>query len=144
MLGRLALWLRTMGFDVLYERDIDDKALINRAISEERIILTRDTALVKRRILRHRFFFVHNDLLDEQLREVLGRFKPCRERFFSRCLRCNLLLTGVAKESVAGRVPPYVLRTETHFSMCKGCGRIYWPGTHTANMKKKIEGLLHG
>lgn len=144
MLGRLATWLRVLGMDVLYESDIDDEVLIRRALDGERIILTRDRGIVKRRVLRGRVFFVHDDLLDDQLREVCSRFTPEQAAFFSRCLRCNLPLDGVSRESVQGSVPPYVLRTESHFSMCKGCGRIYWPGTHMGNMREKIREILHG
>jgi len=144
MLGRLATWLRILGMDVEYERDIDDDALIKRAISEERLILTRDTLLVKRRILKGRAFFVHSDHLEEQIKELRGSFGFERERFFSRCIRCNFPLENLPVESVKGRVPAYVFNTETNFSICRGCGRIYWPGTHRKEMEKVIEGIFHG
>ncbi len=144
MLGRLATWLRVFGMDVEYERDIDDEDLIGRAIKEDRLILTRDTLLVKRRILKDRAFFVHGDHFEDQLKEVVGRFGFERGRFFSRCLRCNLPLVLLPAESVKGRVPTYVFDRESHFSTCRGCGRVYWPGTHREEMEKVIERVLHG
>ncbi len=144
MLGRLATWLRVMGMDVRYVRDIDDDLLIDLALSEARIILTRDRGLINRKKLRGKVFFVHDDHLDAQLIEVTRRFKPDRALFFSRCLRCNLPLDSAAGESIRDRVPPYVLSSQHNFATCRGCARVYWPGTHSDNMRKKIERLLHG
>jgi len=143
MLGRLAKWLRVLGMDVEYERDIDDDILIRRAIGEERLILTRDTRLVKRRLLKGRIFFVHDDHVEEQILEVTARFRPERAGFFSRCLICNLPLVAVSADSVKDRVPPYVARTQSSFSTCRRCGRIYWPGTQRVEMEKVIGRIFH-
>jgi len=142
MLGRLATWLRALGMDVLYERDIEDDDLIELALEGDRIVLTRDTLLVKRRSLRGRVFLVHGDRFEDQVREVSARFGIERERFFTRCLRCNVPLEAIEKKAARGRVPPYVFGPQESFSSCPECGRIYWPGTHRAQMERKIEEML--
>jgi len=144
MVGRLARWLRVLGMDVEYERDIDDDILIKRAISGDRIILTRDTLIVRRRLLKGRFFFIKNDHIEDQLREVLGRFGFEEKKFFSRCLLCNLPLDVLAKEAARGRVPVYVFKTQSSFSTCRGCGRIYWQGTQRHEMEKVIRRVCRG
>ncbi len=144
MLGRLATWLRVMGMDAAYERDIDDNVLIEKALEEDRMVLTRDTLLLKRRLLRGRVFLVHGDRFEEQTREVVEKFGADSERFFSRCLRCNVPLEHISQEDAKGRVPTYVLRTQKAFSACSVCARVYWPGTHRAEMEKKIGEILSG
>lgn len=142
MLGKLARWMRTLGYDVEYERAIGDEAIIKRALEEDRLILTRDTLLIKRRKVKGRFFFVNGDKAAGQMKEIIGRFKIPPDSFLTRCLRCNIPLEDVIKESVEDKVPPYVFRTQGHFCLCPGCGRIYWGGTHKERMVEEIERML--
>jgi len=142
MLGRLATWLRVLGMDVQYERAIEDNVLIERAITEDRVVLTRDRLLARRRLLRGRVFLVHHDHVEDQLKEVVGRFGVEPERFFTRCVRCNAPLRALPAGAAEGRVPPYVFRTQRSFSTCPVCGRIYWQGTHREKMEKKIREML--
>lgn len=141
MLGKLARWMRTLGYDVEYERAIDDGLLIRKAVAEGRIVLTRDTLLLKRRGLRGRAFFIESDQAGEQLREVLKAFPKAPGKFLSRCLRCNADLAAVEKESVREKVPPYVFQTQEAFSTCLKCGRIYWAGTHRERMVEEVESM---
>ncbi len=142
MLGKLARWMRTLGYDVAYEREIEDSELVARALRERRIILTRDRLLVKRRGARDNHIFIEGDRVEEQLRQVVDRF-PCDEGLFlTRCLRCNTPLEAVDKDDVKGRVPPYVFRTQERFSICPDCGRIYWSATHREHMIKDLSRML--
>ena len=139
MLGRLALWMRVAGYDVSYESAIEDSSLVKMALKEGRVILTRDTLLVKRKALRGRYFFVKYDLVFEQLRQVVSEFGIDKERRFTRCVRCNALLEDAPKESVKEKVPSYVYSTQESFSICPSCKRIYWAGTHRQEMEKVLE-----
>lgn len=141
MLGSLARWLRTLGVDVEYERAIEDSEIIRRAAKEDRIILTRDTLLMKRRGVRA--YFVESATVQGQLKEVLARFNiPSREPMLTRCLRCNTPLEEADKEAVKGLVPPYVYDTQRDFSRCPSCGRIYWGGTHRGHMAEDLKRML--
>lgn len=142
MLGKLARWLRTLGCDVEYERHIEDDALIERALREDRIVLTRDTLLIRRRRLKGRAFFIESGLAGAQLKAVADRFKLSAAGFLTRCLRCNALLERIEKDAVKVRVPPYVYQTHNEFSVCPECERIYWAGTHRERMSREIEGML--
>jgi uncharacterized protein len=138
-LGRLAWLLRMLGFDVWWSSDADDEALVGISLTQRRILLTRDRALLKRRILTHGVF-VHSDNPEEQTLEVMrrldlsGRLAP-----FTRCVRCNGELAAVAKEEVIDRLEPLTRRYYTDFARCMECGRVYWPGSHHARMVKLVE-----
>ncbi len=144
MLGKLARWMRTIGCDVEYERSIEDDALIERALREDRVVLTRDTLLVRRRKLKGRCFFVESPVVAGQLRAVAERFGLDSTGFLTRCLRCNAVLERAGKEAVKERVPPYVYRTQDEFSVCPECKRVYWAGTHREGMVREIERMLTG
>jgi len=145
MLGRLARWLRVMGCDVEYFPAVDDAELVERAARAGRLILTRDTLLVRRRGARGNHFFVRGDDYREQVRQVVAAFAiDPAARFLTRCLECNLLLHAVEGVRVAGRVPPYVLATQEAFRECPGCGRLYWRGTHRTRMEEELRGILRG
>ncbi|MEE9613957.1 MAG: Mut7-C RNAse domain-containing protein [Thermodesulfobacteriota bacterium] len=140
MLGKLTLWLKIVGHDVAYERTIDDTELIRRAGAEGRVVLTRDTLLIKRRWVREEknHLFIESDSFREQLKQVVEAYGLDRERFLTRCLRCNLLLEDIEKGSIEGRVPPYVYSTQEEFSTCPSCGRLYWAGTHRERMEREL------
>lgn len=134
--------MRTLGFDVEYEKRIPDERLVRRAIEEGRVILTRDTLLMKRRAVRGRAYFVNSGAIEGQLKEIVKEFGTGDEGLLSRCIRCNKELADIGKEEVKEKVPPYVYETQERFSMCKNCGRIYWAGTHKDRMVEEIERLL--
>ncbi|MCL5961572.1 MAG: Mut7-C RNAse domain-containing protein [Chloroflexi bacterium] len=140
MLGRLAKWLRILGYDTLYSAEMDDASLARLARQEGRILLTRDTRLVQRRGLT--YLLVESDIVEEQLRQVVGELRlDVEEAVFSRCPSCNTPLETTDKPSVAGLVPPYVYATQGQFKRCPRCRRLFWRGTHWDRMKEKLAGL---
>jgi len=149
MLGRLAKWLRALGFDVAYDRRIADDALIARAWREGRTILTRDRALAGRRALKEngaRCILVESADPDGQLAEMVRAhgLTPDPARLLTRCLRCNEMTVGVPADSVAGEVPSYVRATQTRFSRCPACGRVYWKATHVERLLERLERAASG
>ncbi|MGE5894171.1 MAG: Mut7-C RNAse domain-containing protein [bacterium] len=139
MLGKLAKWMRVLGYDVEYFSRISDEELIERAEESGRMILTRDTLLSKRRKVRGNHFFIRGDHYRDQLRQVLGRFPLTTQTgIFSRCLVCNEPLQPVDREEAHEKVPPYVYETQDEFETCPSCGRIYWSATHVEEMEKQL------
>ena len=140
-LGRLARLLRVLGFDVWWSSDADDQSLVDISLEQQRILLTRDRALLKRRIITHGLF-VHSDNPEEQTIEVLRRLDlGQRLAPLTRCVRCNGRLVAVAKEEVIDRLEPLTRRYYSDFSRCEECGRIYWPGSHHAPLVDLVERL---
>jgi len=142
MLGKLARWMRTLGFDVEYEKDIDDAALVERAVREGRRILTRDTLLIKRRRIKGGYIFIESDSIGDQLRQISALFGTGFERVLTRCLRCNSLLEDAPRSGIEDKVPPYVYNTQEKFMRCPRCERIYWAGTHKEKMLQALSRLL--
>jgi hypothetical protein len=143
MLGRLARWLRILGFDTWYFREIADRELLDLHRSTGRVLLTRDTRLVQcMGIGRH--VLVRSNGWRDQLREVVLALslKACRERIFTRCPVCNRLLDGLKEEEVLGRVPDYVACSTNLFQGCHSCGKVYWAGTHRKGMEEEISMLF--
>lgn len=141
MLGRLAKWLRILGYDTLYFRDAQDSRLVALAGREGRILLTRDTRLLLRR-RRCSIIFVHHDRVWDQLKQVAGELGlSMGPRLGSRCLRCNRSLAPLAKARAAGRVPEYIFHRHDVFFHCEGCGRIFWGGTHLTHMEETVRAL---
>lgn len=140
MLGRLARWLRILGFDTLYYPDIRDSELLKLALREQRCILTRDTHFLKMKNARSICFVYANDPL-EQVKEVLDAFG--RQPGPGRCARCNGILSPVdGKERVKDRVPEYVFLQCSRFLRCLSCGHVYWEGTHLRRFRAMLERVL--
>ena len=139
MLGRLARWLRILGHDVAYGPHLSGRTLVDRARREHRLLLTRDTRLLRDPHLPPHLF-ISSDHFREQLRQVAATV-PLGAGFLHRCLDCNRPLDAVAREAVAALVPPYVLATQEHFERCPSCGRVYWPATHRAHMLEELAAL---
>lgn len=140
--GRLARWLRILGYDVTYDAFIADGELVRQALAEGRIILTRDTGIIQRKAVQD-FIFIREDGIDAQIRQVITdrslRLHP--EHFWTRCPMDNSQLRRVAREGVADRVPPYTLRTRSEFAECPLCRRVYWRGSHLDRFLKRLEGI---
>ncbi len=135
MLGRVARWLRTLGYDTDYDQEITDSELVRRAISEGRHILTRDRSLPEEWRIDGYLVLSAEDTL-EQLSEVVSAFKlRPPSRLFDRCRMCNEMLEPVSREEVASAIPKRVLEREAEFRRCPGCERTYWEGSHTARMR---------
>ena len=137
--------MRLMGYDALLFRGEDDGEMVKRALREDRVIITKDTHILRRRVAttgRLRVILVEGDDSEAQLFQVtraLGLdydYKP-----FSRCLECNELLQEKSKDEVRTIVPPHVFETQTHYMECPSCRRIYWQGTHWQAMKEELNRL---
>jgi uncharacterized protein with PIN domain len=139
MLGRLARWLRALGYDTLYFRDATDARLLGIALREQRRLLTRDAALARR--ARDAGVLVRADDLDVQLREVLAAAGLAGRAPLSRCLECNAVLVPAPREAVRAEVPPYTFATQRAFWRCSGCGRVFWAGTHAARILDRLRRL---
>jgi uncharacterized protein with PIN domain len=137
MVGKLARWLRVLGFDVLYSNTYDDDEVIQIAEGEKRVILTRDRRLARRRTPAKCFLIESGDY-KQQLQQVLRSFNLKDFKLFSRCIECNARLEEADKEVVFDKVPPFVYLTQDRFAQCPACDRIYWHGTHTQEMLKQI------
>jgi len=142
-LGKLARILRLLGFDTLYSNVYTDAELEElSAGGGKRILLTRDQGLLKRSRITHGYY-VRATAPEVQAREVLRRFDLYRLAApFSRCLRCNGLLHAVAREEVLDRIPPGVAASFDTYSMCRDCGRVYWPGSHYDRLRRLAGELL--
>ena len=142
---KLARWLRLLGYDAKVVSGADDNRLIALALKEGRVLLTRDTQIMLRRIVtigKLKALLVQVDDPKLQLNQVVTamglsfNYGP-----FTRCLECNQPLVILSKEDAQGLVPPYVFTTQTEFKQCAACKRIYWRGTHWQNMNREIEQL---
>jgi hypothetical protein len=143
MLGRLARWLRILGFDTWYFREIADRELLQIQQATGRVLLTRDTRLIQfAGIGRHAL--LHSNCWRDQLREVVETLslQVAPERILTRCLVCNRLLERLKEEEVLGRVPDYVAFSTSHFQGCKSCGKVYWAGTHRRGIEEVFSILL--
>ncbi|MCE5314516.1 MAG: Mut7-C RNAse domain-containing protein [Armatimonadota bacterium] len=140
MLGKLAKWLRMLGYDTVYIPDADDDDLVRIAIREDRILLTRDTLLCARRMVRRRCVFVDWGTTGEQVRQVMRDLdlKLSRDSLFTRCCVCNGEIVPIDKAEIADRVPPYVYKTQSEFGYCANCDKIYWRGTHVEHVLKAL------
>jgi uncharacterized protein with PIN domain len=142
MLGKLAKWLRILGYDTLYSNTLSNDRFLALA-DEDRILLSRDTRLVGK-VAPDRLIFVEANDPKMQIRGLIRQLglKPQPDEFFSRCAVCNGLLEPVEPEDVVGKVPDYIWTSHNEFSECKTCERIYWPGSHLARSRREIRRLL--
>ena len=141
-LGGLARMLRMLGINTLYENAISDSEIIELAMRERRIVLTRDRELLKIRDVA-RGCFVHAQKPEAQLREVAARYGLQRHmQPFTLCLHCNFRLEAIDKSAVTGRLPERITERYAEFMRCPGCGRIYWQGSHWARMREMLGASL--
>lgn len=141
-LGRLARYLRMLGFDALWLGDAPDEELARVSAAERRVLLTRDSGLLKRRIVTHGYRVRESDPA-RQLAEVVRRLDLSRSVApFRRCLRCNALLEDVRKEDVADEAPPKVRERHDAFRRCPACRRVYWAGSHVRRMERLVANVL--
>ncbi len=146
--GKLVRWLRLMGYDARFFDGSDDSELVAIAQTEGRVILTRDTRIMKRRVItrgRLRAVLIKSDQPERQIHQVIETLElDCRFKPFSLCLECNRELVERGKAEVKELVPPYVFKTQDQFMQCPACQRIYWRGTHWRAMTRRLEGLVGG
>ena len=139
MLGRLAKWLRLLGYDTAYLRDADDPNLARMARAQNRVLLTRDVELTRRCGLRA--VLIESERVDAQVRQVLATLNLTPQETFSRCAECNAPLEAASRDALRDAVPPYVFQTQDTFRRCPACARMYWRGTHWARMLATLHDL---
>jgi uncharacterized protein with PIN domain len=141
-LGKLAAYLRMLGFDALYRNDYQDAELACISTDEERILLTRDRGLVKRATITHGYLLRETNPR-RQLLEVLRRFSLFGSiAAFRRCVHCNTLLQPASLESIRDQLPPKTRQYYQEFRTCPECGRIYWKGSHYQRMQRFVERIM--
>ena len=141
-LGRLAGYLRMLGFDSLYQNRCSDGRLAEVSHEEHRILLTRDVGLLKRGSVTHGYY-LRTTQPRQQLVEVVRRFDLGRlANPFTRCLRCNTLLAEADKDQVRHQLPADVYLLHDRFLRCRDCGRAYWKGGHFRRMQQLIEAAI--
>ena len=137
-----------MGYDTLFFGSCDDAKMVARAAADDRVILTRDTQIMKRRVITKkqvRAILIKSDDPYVQIHQVIeelnlgSQYQP-----FTLCLECNRPLAERTKDEVEGRVPPYVFRTQSQYMECPVCHRIYWRGTHWGAMTRKMDSFFKG
>jgi uncharacterized protein with PIN domain len=135
MLGKLAKRMRLLGFDVLYDRALDDNEIIQLSLEHNRVILTRDKELAGRPLAANHVFIRH-DAVEDQVRQVINAFMiQSVPGPLTRCSVCNDTLLPVTKEDLKDIVPEYVYVNYSVFLRCVSCGRVYWEGSHVRNMR---------
>ena len=138
-LGKLVRDLRLLGIDVAYDPAAEDRQLVRTASDQERSLLTRDRRLLMHAAVRHGYYPRSQDPL-EQTVEVLRRFRLASVLTpFSRCLRCNAPLEPAEKAKVLGQLEPLTKIYYDQFRRCRGCGQVYWSGSHFEKLQKRIE-----
>ena len=143
--GKLARWLRLIGYDTLLFKQKNDSQMIKTALQEDRVILTKDNQFMRRRLVTNgklKAVYIKQDDPKLQVQAVVQilnlnyHFKP-----FSLCLECNQVLMAQDKEEVQNRVPTHVFETQTQYTECPACHRIYWRGTQWQAMVKRLQEL---
>ena len=141
-LGKLAKWLRLLGFDTIFEAQNSSDRFF-KGLPSGRILLTR-TQAIREQYGTRKLIFIKSDHVQEQIRQVIYElgivFQDIRP--FSRCLSCNVEITEIEKDAVFGQVPDYVWETHDIFHTCPECKRIYWPGSHTQRHIERIKELF--
>jgi uncharacterized protein with PIN domain len=142
-LGKLAKWLRILGYDTFYSRSLSDDRFLELA-NNNRILLSRNTRIVGK-MPSDRLIFVQGNDPKMQLQELIGLLdlKPNPDKFFSRCIVCNGLTEPVEPKDVVGEVPDHIWTGHNRFSECKSCGKIYWPGSHLDRSRSEVMRLLN-
>lgn len=142
MLGKLAKWLKILGFDAVFFSKIEDSELLDLARKEKRTLLTRDTGLIEK-AKRLDNLFIESEDWNDQIEQVLDVFKLWQViQPYSRCIECNAELKDLPKERARNLVTPFVYEKVDAFSICPSCGRVFWKGTHHQDMEVKLEEIL--
>jgi uncharacterized protein with PIN domain len=140
-LGRLAAYLRMLGFDAVYANSATDSELVRISSEQQRILLTRDRGLLKPSAVSHGYLVRHTDGC-RQIAEVVDRFDLARSiRPFTRCMACNGALARVPKEQVLSLLPSRTAAVYDEFQQCAECGRLYWKGPHYRRMQLLVSEL---
>jgi len=140
-LGKLVRDLRLLGIDVSYDREAEDRKLVEIVAHQGRALLTRDRRLLMHSAVRHGYFLRSQHPFDQTV-EVLRRFDLASALTpFTRCLRCNVELESAEKEKVLGELKPLTRIYYDRFRRCSGCGQVYWSGSHFEKLEKRIQAI---
>lgn len=140
-LGKLARWLRLLGFDTRWRNDYADSEVVRLGVEENRIILTRDRRLLFHKVILYGFW-IRAVNPGQQIRETMQRMGLAHHiRPFHRCLDCNGPIRPVAKSAVIARLEPLTRKYYDEFFQCEHCNRIYWKGSHYLNLIQRLEQL---
>ena len=142
MLGKLAKWLKILGFDALYFSKIEDGDLMALAQKEGRVLLSRDNGLIGKSC-NIKTLFIESEDWNTQVEQVLNEFELWEDVSpYSRCIECNVELRDLPKKKARNLVTPFVFEQAESFALCPECGRVFWKGTHHRDMEFKIEEIL--
>ena len=141
MLGTLAKWLRILGYDTVYVKNIDDEKIMEIAEKEKRVVLTRDRLLARK---AKESLYIEERKLEKQIEKVFEHFnlKIEVDKILSRCTICNVIVIPIKKEEIREKVPEHVWLNHEKFWICPKCKRVYWVGSHWNNMEDKIKNIL--
>ena len=143
-LGRLASYLRLLGFDTLYRNDYDDATLASVSVDDHRILLTCDRRLLMRKIIIHGYF-VRARQLQQQLFEIMSHFDLYdKKQAFTRCMRCNGRIWPVNKKEIETQLLAKTKKYYKEFFQCESCRKIYWKGSHYHKMQDMINQVKAG
>jgi uncharacterized protein with PIN domain len=132
MLGVLARRLRWLGYDAEYRSDLSDEEMIRIAQQTQRVLVTKDRALARRRGVRS--LYISATMPEAQVHQVVEAMGPSLHP--PRCTVCNGVLVSITVEEATSHVPPYIALTQNKFMRCQQCGRVYWPGSHWSGLQK--------
>lgn len=143
-LGRLAKWLRILGFDAVYSAEVNFSSLLIHALRNNRIILTRNSHFILKAQMTKAVWIKSNEV-NQQLKQVIKELnlKPEKDLMFSRCIICNIELESVNRQHIKDRVPEYVFKTQQKFFVCPRCQRVYWSGTHWGNVSEALKSITN-
>jgi uncharacterized protein len=141
--GKLVHWLRMMGYDSLLFTGEDDGQMLRMALEQDRVILTKDSQFLKRRLItsgKVKALFAGGDDSEKQIKQVVSNFHlDYKHNPFTLCLIDNHPLVSISKEEVKDRVPPHVFKTQESYMECPSCHRVYWQGTHWEAMVRELD-----
>ena len=145
--GRLAKWLRVMGYDSSFVPDVDDDELLVIAREQDRSIITKDRYILARRVVttgQVRAILVTADNFREQLGQLTREMALKSHNVLSLCIECNERLESVSRPQVKKRMPLFVFNSQEQFYQCLNCGKLYWRGTHWHNIRAELAGFTRG
>ncbi len=140
-LGKLAKWLRILGYDSVVYKSISIEKKVSICIKERRIFLTKSKKIAGRKESFSRILIISENY-DRQLQEISNLLISREDLLFSRCTECNFNLQVVKKEKIEKLIPEHVNNNFEEFNICRKCGKIYWKGSHYNAIKSKLKNLL--
>jgi len=141
-LGKLASYLRMLGFDTIYQNNLEDVRLAEISFLEDRIVLSRDLGLLKRKIIT-RGAFIHSTVPRQQLIEIITRYQLVDKIDpLKRCIQCNGIIEPIPKVRIKLLISEKTLRYYDEFFICSVCNQIYWKGSHYDHMQDFIKQII--